>query len=156
MNITSTRINHRVKPQVQATPKQDSTFSGAKDGFAKATQTVIDHPMRSITNVVSVGTMAGGLATMGSNSANGQFMAGTGIVLGAVHSLAAVVRGIDALSSMPYGTQLGKPSKNQALSALGDVLSASGHFALQAGVTTPAAALVIGGALVSSAFDYSS
>ena len=43
--------------------------------------------------------MAGTLATMDSNSTNGNFMAGAGIVVGAVQGLSAVGRGIDAQRS---------------------------------------------------------
>ena len=157
MNITSTRINqNRVKPQILATPKQESTFSGVQDGFAKATQTVIDNPVRSITNVASLSTMAGGLATMGSTGANASFMSGAGIVLGAVHGVSGIARGIDGLASIGYRSQLGMEGGKQAISALGDILSATGHFAMHAGVTAPAGALIVGGALISSAFDYNS
>lgn len=155
MNITSTRINYNRKPQIAVARNQESsTFSGVKDGFSRATQTVIDNPVRSITNAVSLGTMAGSLATMGGTSANATFMQGAGITLGVIHGVAAFGRGIDGLASIGYRSQLGMEGGKQAISAVGDLMSCAGHLAMQAGVTTPAAALVIGGALVSSAFDY--
>ncbi|MCA9776848.1 MAG: hypothetical protein KC800_09035 [Candidatus Eremiobacteraeota bacterium] len=164
MNITSTRINQQPKFNTEAAPSSSITFAdqdnggGIKDGFVSAGRILVDNPIRTITNVTSLGAMAGNLATMGSGTANANFMAGTGIVTGMVLGTSAFLRGIDGLSSLGYSNtgMFNQPDpKKVAISALGDAISAAGHFAMATGVTTPAAALIVGGAVISSACDYS-
>ncbi len=164
MNITSTRINQQPNFKTAAAPKGSITFAGQddgggiKDGFISAGRVLTDNPVRTISNVASLGAMAGSLATLGSGTANANFMAGTGVVTGIVLGASAFMRGIDGLSSLGYSRtgMFNQPDpKKVAISALGDALSATGHFALASGITTPAAALIVGGAVISSACDYS-
>ena len=164
MNITSTRINQQPKFKTEATPQSSITFAdqdnggGIKDGFVSAGRILVDNPIRTITNVASLGSMAGTLATMGSGTANARFMEGTTFVAGAVLGMSSMMRAIDGLSSLGYSRtgMFNQPDpKKVAISALGDAIAAAGHFALAGGITTPAAALIVGGSVISSACDYS-
>lgn len=164
MNITSTRINQQPTFKAEAAPKSSITFAdqdnggGIKDGFISAGRVLTDNPVRTIANVASLGAMAGSLATMGAGTANAAFMNGAGVFTGVLLGVSAFGRGIDGLSSLDYSRTGGmnQPDpKKVAISALGDAISAAGHFAMATGVTTPAAALIVGGAVISSACDYS-
>ena len=95
---------------------------------------------------------------MGAGTANAGFVNGASVVTGVVLAASAFGRGIDGLSSLGYSRtgMFNQPDpKKVAISALGDALSAAGHFALASGITTPAAALIVGGTVISSACDYS-
>jgi hypothetical protein len=131
---------------------------GIKDGFISAGRVLTDNPVRTIANVASLGTMAGSLATMGTGTANATFMNGTSVFNGIVLGISAFGRGLDGLSSLGVSRTgaFNQPDPTKvAISALGDAISAAGHFAMATGITTPAAALIVGGAVISSACDYS-
>jgi hypothetical protein len=163
MNISSTRLYQPAKlhsPTSSANSEPQtfgSTSGGAKDFFQSAARSVGDNPVRSIVTVANLATAVGTLSTYGSNTQNAQFTQGASYVMGAVQAIGGLGRGIDALSSMGYSsTQLGVAPKTQVVSALGDLMSAAGQFALASGVSAPAAVLLLGGNVVSGIADFKS
>lgn len=162
MNITTTRIQkplqHFAASQTAGTTFADGQGGGVKDSFQAVGQTIVSHPMRSVMNTVNMAGMIGTMSTLGGTSANAKFCGGLSAVLGFGQAVAGVIRGIDALSHMGYSSTdiSGQPPRNVGFSAIGDLMTSAGQFALLGGVTTPAAALILGGSALSSAFDYTS
>lgn len=161
MNIQSSKIARPAKiPQTKSAPQENSTFSkgGFDDVLTTVRDTVVENPIRSITTTASGLSAVGTLSSLGAGTANANFSQGASIVMGAVHGVSGLVRGMDSLASLGYSRTglVGGDTKKQGISAIGDLVSAAGQFALAGGVTTPAAVLIVGGNAISAMADFSS